>query len=71
MVIFWGASSEGNTYSLIAIEAGKINNTVGGAILYKKKVSYGAIDADVVNNRISLQVVDKLLYIYLNDEIQG
>lgn len=68
MVVFWGASSEGRTYSLLAFNASKEGK---GEILHKKKVSYGAIDADVVNNWISLKAVDKLLYIYLNDEIQG
>lgn len=51
MVVFWGASSEGHTYSLIGIDVSKKGN---GTITHKKKVSYGAINADVVSNRISL-----------------
>lgn len=66
MVVFWGASSEGHTYSLIGI-----NVSNSGDVIHKKKVSYGAINADVVYNWVSLQAVDRLLYIYLNDEIQG
>ena len=45
MVIFWGASSTGNTYSFICLNASN-----KGEVLAKKKISYGAFDADVVNN---------------------
>lgn len=43
MIVFWGASPVGHTYGVLKIDK-------DGNVLDNKRVYYGSIDADVVNN---------------------